>query len=131
MKFEYTPRYVKQFADIKTERALKDTLKIEQIIANAPNFIELNKMLRIQKYNAGLGGYRIRYGGKPEWRIRFDLIDDPSNPKEKMIVLQLVLPREKYEKYAHTSVNESVERAPCKIIISEQQYKRLICGLQK
>jgi hypothetical protein len=129
MKIEYTPKYIKQFADIKDARAKKETIKVEKSIAAAENFIELHKLLDIKKYDPGLGGYRIRYSNKPEWRIRFELIDDPINPKDKIIKLQLVLPREKYQKYAHTSVNESVDGEPYKIMITESQYKRLLSEL--
>lgn len=125
MKIEYTPRYIKDYSNIKDVRAKKDTDKVERLINMAPNFIELHKLLDIKKYDPGLGGYRIRYGGRPEWRIRFDLIDDPINPKEKVIKLQMVLPREKYEKYAHISINESIDK-PFKVIITETQYKRLV-----
>lgn len=125
MRIEYTSRYLKDYRDIKDPRARKATDAVEKKINEAPNFIELYKVLDIQKYDTGLGGYRIRYGGKPEYRIRFELLDDPENPKEKIILLQLVLPREKYQKYAHTSVNESVESPRLKIVITESQLRLL------
>lgn len=125
MKIEYTPRYIKDYSNIKDARAKKDTDKVERLINTSLNFVELHKLLDIKKYDPGLGGYRIRYSNKPEWRIRFELIDDTVNPKEKVVKLQMVLPREKYEKYAHISINESIE-TPFKIIISESQYIRLI-----
>lgn len=129
MKIEYSPRYLKDFRDIRDKRAIKATEAVERKINMSPNFVELFKVLDIQKYDTGLGGYRIRYGSKPEWRIRFELMDDPENPKEKMLYLQLVLPREKYQKYAHTSVNESVESSRMRIIITESQLN-LLKGVQ-
>jgi hypothetical protein len=128
MKIEYTPRYLKYLSAIREKRAKKDTEKIERLINMSPNFVELHKIIDIKKYDPGLGGYRIRYSGNPEYRIRFELVDDPENPKEKVIKLQMVLPREKYEKYAHTSINESVEKR-MKIMITESQL-RLLKNLQ-
>jgi hypothetical protein len=125
MKIEYTARYLKDFRDIRDKKALKATESVERKINMAANIVELYRLLDIQKYDTGLGGYRIRYGGKPEYRIRFELVDDPENPKEKMVLLQLVLPREKYQKYAHTSVNESVESPRLKIIVTESQLRLL------
>ena len=130
MKIEYTPKYTKQFADIKNPRALRDTIKVEKLIESAENFIQMCKLLDVKKYDPGLGGYRIRYSNKPEWRIRFELVDEPSNPREKIVKLQLVLSREDYEKYAHKSVNESNELEGLKLIISESQYQSLIIDLQ-
>ena len=127
MKIEYTPRYLKDYADIKDARAKKETDKVEKIIRIANNFMELHKMLDIKKY-PDLGGYRIRYSGNPEYRIRFELIDNPENPREKVIKLQMVLSREKYEKYAHKSINESIEKR-MRIIITESQL-RLLKNLQ-
>jgi hypothetical protein len=125
MKIEYTARYLKDFRDIRDKKAIKATEAVEKKINSVNNIVELYRVLDIQKYDTGLGGYRIRYGGKPEYRIRFELIDDPENPKEKMVLLQLVLPREKYQKYAHTSVNESVETPRMRIVISESQLRLL------
>lgn len=122
MKIEYTPRYIKDYADIKDARAKKETDKVEKIIRIANNFMELHKMLDIKKY-PDLGGYRIRYSGKPEWRIRFDLIEDEKT-KEKIVKLQIVLPREKYQKFAFKSVNESIGRN-LKMLISEKQLVML------
>ncbi len=122
MRIEYTPRYLKDYADIKDARAKKETDKVERIIGAANNFMELHKMLDIKKY-PDLGGYRIRYSGKPEWRIRFELVDDLQT-KEKVVKLQIVLPREKYQKFAHKPVNESIEKNT-KIIITEKQLTML------
>lgn len=122
MRIEYTPRYLKDYADIKDARAKKETDKVERIIGAANNFMELHKMLDIKKY-PDLGGYRIRYSGKPEWRIRFELVDDLQT-KEKVVKLQIVLPREKYQKFAHKPVNESIEKNT-KIIITEKQLMML------
>lgn len=123
MQIEYTTRFVKDLADIKDKRAKKDTEKVLSIIRSSENFVDLYKMLDIKKYEFH-GGYRIRYSGKPEWRIRFDLKDDATDPKKKVILLQLVLPREKYEKYAHTSVNESKEKV--KLLVTEEQMSVLL-----
>jgi hypothetical protein len=109
MKIEYTSRYLKQYSEIKDPRAKKETDKVERLIGAANNFIDLHKSLDIMKYNAFVA-YRIRYSGKPEYRIRFILIDDDKNPKEKVVKLQLVLPREKYEKYTHTYLDEDDEK---------------------
>jgi hypothetical protein len=122
MKIEYTPRYLKDYADIKDARAKKETDKVEKIIRIADNFMALHKMLDIKKY-PDLGGYRIRYSGRPEWRIRFDLVEDPQT-KEKLVKLQIVLPREKYQKFAFKSINESVKRY-LKILINEAQLVML------
>jgi hypothetical protein len=122
MRIEYTPRYLKDYADIKDVRAKKETDKVERIIGTANNFMELHKMLDIKKY-PDLGGYRVRYSGKPEWRIRFELVDDLQT-KEKVVKLQIVLPREKYQKFAHKPVNESIEKNT-KIIITEKQLMML------
>ena len=124
MKIEYTPRYLKDLSDIRDKRAIKDTEKIERLINMSPNFVELHKIIDIKKYDPGLGGYRIRYSGNPEYRIRFELIDDPEKPREKIIKLQMVLSREKYEKYAHKSINESLEKR-MRIIITESQLRFL------
>ena len=109
MKIEYTSRYLKQYAEIKDSRAKKETDKVERLIGAANNFIEMHKMLDIMKYIA-FEAYRIRYSGKPEYRIRFILIPDTQNPKEKVVKLQLVLPREKYEKYTHMYLDEDKEK---------------------
>ena len=124
MKIEYTPRYLKDLSDIRDKRAIKDTEKIERLINISPNFVELHKIIDIKKYDPGLGGYRIRYSGNPEYRIRVELIDDLENPREKVIKLQMVLSREKYEKYAHKSINESIEKR-MRIIITESQLRLL------
>lgn len=109
MKIEYTSRYLKQYAEIKDSRAKKETDKVERLIGSANNFIDLHKMLDIKKYIA-FDSYRIRYSGKPEYRIRFILVDDSTNSKEKVVRLLLVLPREKYEKYAHSYLDEDEEK---------------------
>jgi mRNA-degrading endonuclease RelE of RelBE toxin-antitoxin system len=125
MRIEYTSRYLRDYRDIRDPRAKKATDAVEKKINESPNLLELFKVLDIQKYNPDLGGYRIRYSGKPEYRIRFDLLDDPEDPKEKIILLQLVLPREKYQKYAHSSINESVDSSRLKIVITESQLQML------
>lgn len=124
MKIEYSSRYLKDFSSIREKRAKSDTEKVERLINMSDNFIELHKILDIKKYDVGLGGYRIRYSGNPEYRIRFELLDDKDNPKEKVVKLQIVLPREKYEKYAHRSINESINDR-IKIIINERQLNLL------
>jgi hypothetical protein len=125
MKIEYSARYLKDFRDIRDPKAIKATEAVEKKINMAKNIVDLYKFLDIQKYDTGLGGYRIRYGGRPEYRIRFELLDDPSNPREKIVLLQLVLTREKYQKYAHTSVNESVQPSRLRIVITESQLRLL------
>ncbi len=124
MEIQYTARYIKDYSDIKDKRAKKDTDRVENLIRSASNFIELNRVLDIKKYDPGLGGYRIHYSGKPEWRIRFDLIDS-NDKRNKTIQLQIVLPRERYEKYAHTKINESILDRNLKLVISERQLKLL------
>jgi hypothetical protein len=123
MRKEYTSQYLKQYEDIKDKRALKATQKVEEIIGSAESIIDLYNLLDVKKYD--IGGYRIRYGGKPEWRIRFDIKDAPDNKKEKIIVLQLVLPREKYEKYAHKKLTESVDTPKLVIYVTESQLNML------
>jgi uncharacterized protein YlaN (UPF0358 family) len=124
MEIEYTARFLKDLKDINIARGKKDTDKVISLIKQAPDWQTLNKVLDIKKYNEGLGGYRIRYSNKPEFRIRFDLVDS-DDKKTKKILLQIVLPREKYEKYAHRSINESTQERRMKIIISEAQYKMI------
>ena len=119
MEIIYTARFLKDYNDIKEKRGKKDTDKVISLIETAPNFIDLNKILDIKKLNAGIGGYRIRYSNKPEYRIRINLIDNK-------IELLLVLPREKYEKYAHRTLNESVKLKPMKFIVTESQLKYLM-----
>ena len=51
MKIEYTPRYLKDLADIRDKRAKKDTEKIERLINTSPNFVELHKIIDIKKYD--------------------------------------------------------------------------------
>ena len=119
MEIIYTARFLKDYNDIKEKRGKKDTDKVISLIQAAPNFVELNKMIDIKKLNAGIGGYRIRYSNKPEYRIRVELVGDK-------IELLLVLPREKYEKYAHRALNESVTSKPIRYIISESQLKNLM-----
>lgn len=123
MEIEYTSRYLKDYGDIRDKRAKKDTDNVERKIREAQNFIELNKILDIKKYE--IGGYRIRYSGKPEWRIRFELVPNPSDNKQQMIKLQLVLPREKYEKYAHKKLDESIVGKSLRIVINENQFEFL------
>ena len=118
MEIVYTARYLKDYNDIKEKRGKKDTDRIISLIQAAPNFIEMNKMMDIKKLNVGLGGYRIRYSNKPEYRIRFELLDGK-------IELQLVLTREKYQKYAHRPLNESIDSKPLRIIVTESQLKHL------
>lgn len=125
MKIEYTSRYLKDFGDILDPKAIKAVEVVERKINLASNIIDLYKMLDIKKYDVSVGGYRIRFGGRPEYRIRFELVDDLNNPREKTVLLQLVLTREKYERYAHTSVNESVEPSRFKIMITESQLRLL------
>jgi hypothetical protein len=126
MEIEYTARYLKDYLDIRDKRAKKDVDKVINFIRAAETPMDMYKYLDIKKYDPGLGGYRIRFGSKPEWRIRFDFIDDLKNPKQKIVQVQLVLPREKYEKYAHRSINESVGDKPFKIVITEKQLNRLM-----
>jgi mRNA-degrading endonuclease RelE of RelBE toxin-antitoxin system len=119
MEIIYTARFLKDYNDIKEKRGKKDTDKVVSLIQAAPNFIELNKMLDVKKLNVGLGGYRIRYSNKPEYRIRFDIVDNK-------IELQLVLTREKYQKYAHRPLNESTESKPMTLIVTESQLRYLM-----
>lgn len=121
MKIEYTSRYLKQYAEIKDPRAKKETDKVERLIGAANNFIEMHKMLDIMKYIA-FEAYRIRYSGKPEYRIRFILIPDTQNPKEKVVKLQLVLPREKYEKYTHMYLDEDDEKLGMMNLLHEMSF---------
>jgi hypothetical protein len=128
MKIEYTSRYIKDYSDVRDQRAKKDIDKVVNVIRTTDNFVHLFRFLDIKKYDSGLGGYRIRFSNKPEWRIRFDVLDDYEDKRNKIIQLQMVLPREKYEKYAHKSINEQIED-PIKIILTESQISRLLSTL--
>ncbi len=125
MEIIRTSHYIKEMSKIQNAKALKNILKVEEKIAAAEKFTDLFALLDIKKYDPGLGGYRIRFGNNPEWRIRFDLIDSPTDNTKKAIELQIVLPREKYEKYAHRSVKESVERKLI-ILVTEEQLNKLM-----
>ena len=125
MEIIRTSHYIKELAKVRDAKAMKNILKVEEKIAGAQKFTDLFALLDIKKYDPGLGGYRIRFGNNPEWRIRFDLINSPEDPTKKVIELQLVLPREKYEKYAHRSVRESVEKKLV-ILVTESQLKKIM-----
>ena len=125
MEIIRTSHYIKELAKVRDAKAMKNILKVEEKIAGAQKFTDLFALLDIKKYDPGLGGYRIRFGNNPEWRIRFDLINSPEDPTKKVIELQLVLPREQYEKYAHRSVRESVEKKLV-ILVTESQLKKIM-----
>ncbi len=123
MDIQYTPKFVKLMSKIKNARGKEETEKVISKIQNAKDFLELNNVLDIKKYI--VGGYRIRYSGKPEMRIRFSLIPNPMDETKKIIELRFVGTREEYEKIAHKPMNESVKKKRV-IIVSESQFKRLI-----
>lgn len=125
MQIQYTARFLKSMSKIKDKRMIKDTEKVLSRIQQAENFVELYKILDINKLEEGLGGYRIRYSGKPEMRIRFDLLSDPMDKNKKTVELQFVGTREEYEKYAHKSMNESVSKKMI-IFITEEQFKKVL-----
>jgi hypothetical protein len=108
---------------IKNSRGKEETEKVISKIQNAKDFSELNILLDIKKYI--VGGYRIRYSGKPEMRIRFSLLPNPLDETKKIIELRFVGTREEYEKIAHKPMNES-KRSKRVIIINDSQFKRLI-----
>jgi hypothetical protein len=123
MDIQYTPKFVKLMSKIKNARGKEETEKVISKIQNAKDFSELNNVLDIKKYI--VGGYRIRYSGKPEMRIRFSLIPNPIDDTKKIIELRFVGTREDYEKIAHKPMNESVKKKRV-IIVSESQFKRVI-----
>lgn len=123
MEIQYTPKFIKLMSKIKNARGKEETEKVISKIQNAKDFLELNNVLDIKKYI--VGGYRIRYSGKPEMRIRFSLIPNPMDETKKIIELRFVGTREEYEKIAHKPMNESVKKKRV-IIVSESQFKRLI-----
>ena len=124
MDILHTSHYLKDYSKITDQKVLKDIKKIEERIASVDKFTDLFNLLDIKKYDPGLGGYRIRFGGRPEWRIRFDIVDNPIDKSKKIIELQIVLPREKYEKYAHRSITESVENKLI-IVLTEAQLEMI------
>jgi hypothetical protein len=123
MEIQYTPRFLKLMSKIKDKRGKMETDKIIDKIKNADNFSELNNILDIKKYV--VGGYRIRYSGKPEMRIRFSLIQDQDGNDKKMVELRWVGNREEYEKISNKPINESVKKKMV-IVVSESQFERLM-----
>ena len=123
MDIQYTPKFLKLMSKIKHSRGKEETEKVISKIQNAKDFSELNTILDIKKYV--VGGYRIRYSGKPEMRIRFSLLSNPLDETKKIIELRFVGTREEYEKIAHKPMNES-KRGKRVIVISDSQFKRLI-----
>ena len=123
MDIQYTPKFLKLMSKIKHSRGKEETEKVISKIQNAKDFSELNILLDIKKYI--VGGYRIRYSGKPEMRIRFSLLSNPLDETKKIIELRFVGTREDYEKIAHKPMNES-KRGKRVIVISDSQFKRLI-----
>ncbi len=123
MDIQYTPKFLKLMSKIKHSRGKEETEKVISKIQNAKDFSELNTILDIKKYV--VGGYRIRYSGKPEMRIRFSLLSNLLDETKKIIELRFVGTREDYEKIAHKPMNES-KRGKRVIVISDSQFKRLI-----
>jgi hypothetical protein len=128
MEIQYTPKFMKLMGKIKNTRGKEETEKVISKIQNAKDFSELNILLDIKKYI--VGGYRIRYSGKPEMRIRFSLIPNPLDETKKIIELRFVGTREEYERIAHKPMNESIRKKKV-IIVSESQYKIILEGLTK
>jgi hypothetical protein len=123
MEIQYTPRFLKLMSKIKDKRGRIETDKIIDKIKNANDFSELNQVLDIKKYV--VGGYRIRYSGKPEMRIRFSLIPDQEGNEKKVVELRWVGNREEYERISNKPLNESVKKKMV-IIVSESQFQRLM-----
>ena len=123
MEIQYTPRFLKLMSKIKDKRGRIETDKIIDKIKNANDFSELNQVLDIKKYV--VGGYRIRYSGKPEMRIRFSLIPDQEGNEKKVVELRWVGSREEYERISNKPLNESVKKKRV-IIVSESQFQRLM-----
>ena len=123
MEIQYTPRFLKLMSKIKDKRGRIETDKIIDKIKNANDFSELNQVLDIKKYV--VGGYRIRYSGKPEMRIRFSLIPDQEGNEKKVVELRWVGNREEYERISNKPLNESVKKKMV-IIVSESQFERLM-----
>ena len=123
MEIQYTPRFLKLMSKIKDKRGRIETDKIIDKIKNANDFSELNQVLDIKKYV--VGGYRIRYSGKPEMRIRFSLIPDQEGNEKKVVELRWVGNREEYERISNKPLNESVKNKMV-IIVRESQFERLM-----
>ena len=123
MEIQYTPRFLKLMSKIKDKRGKTNTDVIIDKIKNANDFSELNQVLDIKKYV--VGGYRIRYSGKPEMRIRFSLIPDQEGNEKKVVELRWVGSREEYERISNKPLNESVKKKRV-IIVSESQFQRLM-----
>jgi mRNA-degrading endonuclease RelE of RelBE toxin-antitoxin system len=126
MEIVYTSRFLKDLKDVKMPKHKKATDDVIETIKISTDFVKLHELLDIKKLNPGLGGYRIRYTNNPEYRIRFDVLEDASDKSKKKIELQRCLSREDYEKYAHRKINESVQRVRKQlVVISESQFERL------
>lgn len=122
MQVILTPKFVKLLGKIKEKRGREETQKIISKIQDAKDFNELHNTLDIKKYE--IGGYRIRYSGKPEMRIRFALIPDPSDETKKIPELRFVGTREEYERIAHKPMNESFQKRRV-YVLTESQIKLL------
>jgi hypothetical protein len=133
MELQFTKKYLKLFGKIRNERSKKETEKVINVLMSTPNSFELTntnisssqgQKLDVKKREID-GTYRIRYSGKPEMRIVFKILD-VSTQKDKKQILELlwVGSRESYEIYAHSPINEEIEKKLV-VTISESQFQRL------
>lgn len=134
MELQFTKKYLKLFSKIRNERSKKDTEKVINVLMSTPNSFELTntnissgqgQKLDVKKREID-DTYRIRYSGKPEMRIVFKILD-VSTQKDKKQILELlwVGSRESYEIYAHSPINEEIEKKLV-VTISESQFKKIV-----
>ena len=122
MNIQYTPKFIRLMKKLEG-RGEEDTKVVLNKIESSKDLSELYNILDIKKFD--IGGYRIRYSGKPEMRIRFVLVSDSKGEKKKTLELRWVWTREDYERIAHTPMNES-RKKKVTVIVSESQFERLI-----
>lgn len=122
MQIVYTPKFLRLMNKLKDKRSKEDTEKVIKKIESAKDFLELNNLLDIKKYV--IGGYRIRYSGRPEMRIRFSFISDSKGGPKDILELRWVGTREDYDKELKTIHESNIKKM--RVVVTESQFQRLI-----